>query len=74
MKSVADRIEMVFKKVFSVESSFELERNLSPDWDSLKHIELVLELEDEFLIELSSDQSYEIIDFSSCLRVITEIL
>jgi acyl carrier protein len=72
MKTSSERIEFIFKKVFGSQSIFELKRSISPEWDSLKHIELILELEDEFLIELTSDQGHEIVDFNSCLSTISE--
>lgn len=72
MKSIEDRVKLVFKKVFETEEVLALQKNDSFDWDSLKHIELVLELEDEFEIELTNSAISEICDFKSCVKTLSE--
>jgi acyl carrier protein len=64
------RIEKIFLKVFEVENPRDINKIDCEGWDSLKHIELILELEDEFGIEISDKASLKIIDFHSCLEVI----
>jgi|LakMenE18May11ns_1017448.scaffolds.fasta_scaffold8875112_2 acyl carrier protein len=68
------RVEKVFKKVFETDNFINLSRDVSPEWDSLKHIELVLELEDEFVIEFTNSASLEICNFDSCVKILLEIL
>jgi acyl carrier protein len=72
MTAVEIRVEQVFKKVFETDIIDVLDKNISPEWDSLKHIELILELEDEFDIEFTNIASSEIFDFHSCVKTILE--
>jgi acyl carrier protein len=74
MTEVNSRIEKIFKKVFDISDLDDFNRQDYPEWDSLKHIELILELEDEFSIELNNSQSTDIEDFNSCVKAILEIL
>ena len=64
------RIEKIFKKVFVVDAPRTINRINYEEWDSLKHIELILELEDEFELEISDTTSLEITDYDSCLEII----
>ena len=64
------RIEKIFKKVFAVDAPRTINRINYEEWDSLKHIELILELEDEFELEISDTTSLEITDYDSCLEII----
>ena len=70
MTTVDFRVRKVFKKVFETEGVEVLKRKISPEWDSLKHIELILELEDEFAIEFTNSASSEICDFDSCVKTV----
>ena len=64
------RIEKIFVKVFAVETPRTINKIDYQEWDSLKHIELILELEDEFDLEIGDNSSLKIIDFNSCLEII----
>ncbi len=64
------RIEKIFVKVFAVEAPRAINKIDYKEWDSLKHIELILELEDEFDLEIGDNTSLKIIDFNSCLEII----
>ena len=63
-------IEKIFIKVFAVEAPRAINKIDCEEWDSLKHIELILELEDEFDLEISDNTSLKIIDFNSCVEII----
>lgn len=64
------RIEKIFVKVFDLEAPRFINKNDHEEWDSLKHIELILELEDEFDIEITDNNSLKITDFNSCLEIV----
>ena len=55
------RLEKILKKVFQVEN---IELNLSmdeiPEWDSFKHYELIVAVENEFKIKLEDADTIEI--------------
>lgn len=64
------RIEKIFVKVFEVDTPKAINKMDCQEWDSLKHIELILELEDEFDLEISDNAALKITDFNSCLEII----
>lgn len=64
------KIEKIFVKVLAVDAPKAINKIDCEEWDSLKHIELILELEDEFNLEISDDAALKIIDFKSCLETI----
>ena len=68
------RIEKIFVKVFAVEGPRAINKIDYEEWDSLKHIELILELEDEFDLEIGDKTSLKIIDFNSCLEIIRGLI
>lgn len=43
-------------------------RKETPNWDSLKHMELILSLEEEFNIRFSIEQFTEIHDFNDIVK------
>ena len=64
------RLEKIFEKIFAVDAPRTINKMNSEEWDSLKHIELILELEDEFDLEISDSTSLKITDYNSCLEII----
>ena len=64
------KIEKIFVKVLAVDAPKAINKIDCEEWDSLKHIELILELEDEFNLEISDDAALKITDFKSCLETI----
>lgn len=65
------KIEKIFVKVFAVDAPRAINKIDCEEWDSLKHIELILELEDEFDLEISDNASLKITDYNSCLEIIS---
>jgi len=68
------KIEGIFKKVFSLSNVSEINRDKFPLWDILKHIELILELEDAFSIEVPNNSSTDILDVLSCIKVVEKLV
>ena len=68
--SVIDRLTAIFEKVFSVEVA-EFSPDLTPEdvlrWDSLGHMTLVMDLEDEFGVHFEVD---EITEMTSAGKII----
>ena len=64
------KIEKIFTKVFFTDTPRAINKVDYEEWDSLKHIELILELEDEFNLEIDDNAALKILDFNSCLEVI----
>ena len=71
--ALVDRVATLFEKAFKVERE-EFSPELTPEdvllWDSLGHMNLVMELEDEFGLQLEVD---EITEMSTAGKII-EIL
>jgi len=68
------KIEGIFKKVFLLSNVSEINRKKFPLWDSLKHIELILELEDAFSIEVPNNLSTDILDVLTCIKVVEKLV
>ena len=67
---IESRIEDIFTKVFAIDAPKDINKTDNEVWDSLKHIELILELEDEFNLEIDDNTSLKITDFNSCLEIV----
>ena len=74
---VENRIKNVMSAVFDIPIS-EIDDESSPDkiesWDSLKHINMVIALEDEFGIQFSDDNIIELINVKLINLVVRDIL
>ena len=68
-----DKLQRIFKNCFGIES---LSDNLSiddiPEWDSMRHIGLILEIEKEFSVSLSIDDSIEMISLKAIKEILNE--
>jgi len=72
---VADRARRVLAEVLGIVSS-DIHDESSPDtiksWDSLKHMTLILALEDEFEISFSDDDVVEMLNFRLIRVILSE--
>jgi len=50
-----------------------LDRKKSPEWDSLKHIEIIAELEELFDLNFNTDQILAITSVESASQILTEM-
>jgi len=70
------RIKEVMSKVFNIDSKGIVEET-SPDtvemWDSLRHMQMVLALEEEFSITFSEDQILNLTNFRSICSIIDQL-
>lgn len=66
-----DRLLDVFCRTFELSTVSEsISQKNSDKWDSLNHINLVVEIETEFDIMLEPEDISEMIDFKSVLRIV----
>jgi len=75
--NIEDRIKNVMSAVFEI-SIEEINDESSPDtielWDSLKHLNLVIALEEEFNVQFTDDNLIELINLKLIKLVVTDIL
>ena len=71
------RIKNVMASVFEVDSS-QINSDTSPDtlesWDSLKHMNLILALEEEFGVEFDDDDIISMISYKLIVLILKEKL
>ena len=64
---VEDRIKSIMSTVFEIPEE-QIKDNSSPDtiesWDSLKHMNLIIALEEEFEVELTDNEIYEMMNYT----------
>jgi len=69
-----DRIKKVMSDVFNVDVSL-INNESSPDnignWDSLKHMNLIVALEEEFEIEFDDEEIVDSMNFALIVNIIT---
>ncbi len=74
---IEERIKNIMSIVFEV-SIDEIKEDSSPDnissWDSLKHMNLIVALEDEFNIQFTDDNIVEMINMKLLVAGVTENL
>ncbi len=70
---IEDRIKDVMSAVFEIPVN-EINDDSSPDtiesWDSLKHMNLIIALEEEFNIQLTDDEILDMVNFSNIKNII----
>ena len=75
--NIEERIKNVMSAVFEIPAN-KIGKESSPDniesWDSLKHMNIVVALEEEFNIQFTDDEIIELINFSLMEAVIKEKL
>ena len=64
---VEDRIKSIMSAVFEIPEE-QIKDNSSPDtiesWDSLKHMNLIVALEEEFEVEFTDDEILEMMNYA----------
>ena len=72
---IDDRVKNIISAVLEVPGE-DINGNSSPDtiksWDSLKHMNLVVALEEEFKIEFTEDEIPELMSYNLIKSMITE--
>lgn len=72
-KVLESRIKMVMSSIFGIPEK-DITDDASPDniksWDSLKHMSLIIALEEEFLIDLSDEDIVEMINFKLIVNIL----
>ncbi len=73
--NIKERIKNVMSAVFTI-SKNQIKDDASPDsidsWDSLKHMNLVVALEEEFKIQFSDIEITELLSYPTIVTIIQE--
>lgn len=75
MQANEQKLRRTLSEVFGVpEGSIDAgsSKDTIPGWDSLKHLNLVLAIEEQFAVSLTEEQSLEIMSFSLIKEVLGE--
>ena len=71
---VEDRIKSIMSAVFEIPEE-QIKDNSSPDtiesWDSLKHMNLIIALEEEFEVEFNDNEIFEMMNYTLIKSIIT---
>ena len=71
---VEDRIKSIMSTVFEIPEE-QIKDNSSPDtiesWDSLKHMNLIIALEEEFEVEFTDNEIFELMNYTLIKSIIT---
>ena len=70
-----DRLKKILAAVFGIDSvkiGEDTSAMTVEEWDSLKHISLILALEEEFNLEFNNNEVVEMMSFSSIKEVIVK--
>jgi acyl carrier protein len=77
MENINDKIKEVMAGVFSIDES-EITEDSSQDnvegWDSLKHLDLIVSLEDEFGVSIPLEEVGNMTNFKYIRLVLSELL
>jgi len=68
-----DRLEKVIREVFEIEAEIIDENWTSeniPDWDSVGHLNLIMEVEKEFGIKIEIEEMFEIEKLGDITRIL----
>ena len=72
-----ERLKKVFKEALEIEEDIindDLNNNESPQWDSVAHMNLVAEIENEFDIMLETDDIIDMSSFKKAKEIVSKYL
>jgi len=76
-QNVENQVKNIFSAVFEI-SSDEINDKSSPDtiasWDSLKHMNLVIALEEEFNVQFDIEDIPQLILFPEIIRILKQLI
>ncbi len=69
-KKIKDKVQKIFLQIFKIKiNNFEnLEFNKTKEWDSLKHIQLILALEKELKIRIKTSEVEKLSSYQKIIK------
>ncbi len=71
IKSLHKKIKVVLKKTFKISEnkiSIKSSNKTIPNWDSISHLNLIIEIEKQFKIKIKPEEAYKLDSFESILK------
>ena len=69
------KLKNIFKNIFKTKINIEnLSTKKSAKWDSLKHLDLIFSLEEQFKLKFSNKEITTIKSFAICLKILKKKL
>jgi acyl carrier protein len=69
------KIKKLMANIFEINAQ-DISNNMSPtdidNWDSLRHLMLIVDLENEFQIKFNDDELVSLIDFATICQIISK--
>lgn len=72
LNQVETKLQDIFKDILKVKTTDinVINQNNASNWDSVNHMNLILEIESNFRVSLNDKDVVKIKDFNSCLKLI----
>lgn len=69
-----NKLKKIFKRIFKKKSVENLSSNDDKNWDSLRHLDLIFALEEEFNIKFTNKEITSIKNYKICLMILKKKL
>jgi acyl carrier protein len=73
MNDLKLQVKILMNKVLNVELNFdELTQSNIPNWDSVNHLNLIIEFENNFLIDIEPEEIVKMDDFNNIYEILSK--
>ncbi len=73
MNDLKLQVKILMNKVLNVELNFdELTQSNIPNWDSVNHLNLIIEFENNFLIDIEPEEIVKMHDFNNIYEILSK--
>ena len=69
-----NKLKKIFNRIFKKKKVENLSSNDDKTWDSIKHLDLIFALEEEFHIKFNNKEILNIKNYQTCLQIIKKKL
>ncbi len=69
-----NKLKKIFKRIFKKKGVENLSSNDAKNWDSLRHLDLIFALEEEFNIKFTNKEITSIKNYKICLMILKKKL
>ena len=68
-----NKLKLIFKvilKIKNLKNTSKINPNFLEDWDSLRHLNIIMAIEEEFNIKFTADELLNLLDFDTILHTL----